>query len=74
LVPIPGISAITACILIVGMPQLGALENGQAASLADLAPVARQSGKWSGRAIMRKLVILVNALLRDRRKWAQARP
>ena len=94
----------------------GTLENGQAASLAGLAPFARQSGQWTGRtfirggranvrqrlympalrfnpdlkakyqqlkaagkpskvaitAIMRKLIILANALLRDRRNWDQS--
>jgi hypothetical protein len=28
------------------MPEVGALDAGQAASLASLAPVARQSGHW----------------------------
>lgn len=121
LVSIPGISAITAFALIVDMPELGTLANGQAASLAGLAPVARQSGNWAGRAfirggrasvrqalympalvamrfnpdlkanydrlvatgkppkkaitaIMRKLVVLANALLRDRRKWTPSLP
>ena len=120
LVSIPGISNITAFALIIDMPELGMIENGQAASLAGLAPVARQSGKWTGRAfirggranvrqalympalvamrfnpdlkakydqlkaagkaskvaitaIMRKMIILANALLRDGRKWEQAR-
>lgn len=118
---IPGISAITACALIIDMPELGTLSNGQAASLAGLAPVVQQSGQWTGRAfirggratvrralympalvamrfnpdlkakydqliaagkpakkaiiaIMRKLVVLANALLRDGRKWTQALP
>ena len=117
LVSIPGISAITAQALIVDMPELGTLDNKQAASLAGLAPITRQSGTWRGRAfirggranvrralymptlsacrfnpdlkskyeslvsagkpakvaitaIMRKLIILANALLRDNRKWA----
>ena len=116
LVSIPGVSAITAFALIIDMPELGTLENRQAASLAGLAPVARQSGTWKGRAfirggranvrqalympalvamrfnpelkakydqlkaagkapkvaitaIMRKMIVLANALLRDRRKW-----
>jgi transposase len=34
------------------MPELGALEPGQAASLAGPAPVARQSGRWIGRAFI----------------------
>jgi transposase len=99
------------------MPELGALEAGQAASLAGLAPVARQSGRWTGRAfirggraavrqavympalvaarfnpdmkakyrqlidagkpakvaltaVMRKLVVLANALLKANRTWS----
>lgn len=116
LVSIPGISQITAFALVIDMPELGTLDQGQAASLAGLAPVARQSGQWSGRAfirggranvrqalympalvatrfnpdlkakydhlkaagkaaklaitaIMRKLIVLANALIRDDRKW-----
>lgn len=121
LVSIPGVSAITAFALLIDMPELGTLENGQAASLAGLAPIARQSGNWSGRAfirggranvrqalympalvamrfnpdlrakydrlkaagkapklaitaIMRNLIVLANALLRDGRKWNQSIP
>jgi len=113
---IPGISNITAAILIAEMPELGSLEARQAASLAGLAPATRQSGTWQGKAhirggranlrqalympalvatrfnadlkakyqgmikagkpqkvaltaIMRKLIILANALLRDDRNW-----
>ena len=101
------------------MPELGALDQRTAASLAGLAPITRQSGQWRGRAfigggralvrealympalvaarfnpdmirvydrlvgagkppkvattaVMRKLAVLANALLRDGRKW-QAR-
>lgn len=119
LVSIPGVSAITAFALLIDMPELGTLAQGQAASLAGLAPVARQSGTWTGRAfirggranvrqalympalvamrfnpdlktkydqlkaagkapkvaitaIMRKLIVLANALLRDGRKWASS--
>ncbi len=121
LVSIPGVSAVTAFALLIDMPELGTLEHGQAASLAGLAPVARQSGRWTGRAfiragranvrhalympalfamrfnpdlkakyqqlkaagkapkvaitaIMRKLVVLANALLRDQRNWAPSLP
>lgn len=120
LVSIPGVAAITAFALIIDMPELGTLENGQAASLAGLAPIARQSGQWTGRAfirggranvrqalympalvamrfnpdlkakygqliaagkpakkaitaIMRKMILLANALLRDGRKWTPSR-
>jgi len=116
LLSIPGISAITAFALLIDMPELGTIDARQAASLAGLAPVTRQSGTWMGRAfirggraplrqalympalvaarfnpdmkakyrtlieagkppkvaitaIMRKLVILANALLRNHRKW-----
>jgi transposase len=119
LVSIPGVSAITAFALLIDMPELGTLAQGQAASLAGLAPVARQSGTWTGRAsirggranvrqalympalvamrfnpdlkakydqlkaagkapkvaitaIMRKLIVLANALLRDGREWASS--
>ena len=53
LTSIPAVSAITAFALLIEMPELGALEPGQAASLAGLAPVARQSGRWTGRAFIR---------------------
>jgi transposase len=113
---IPGISKITAFALLIEMPELGTLDGKQAASLAGLAPVARQSGRWTGRAfirggraslrqalympalvaarfnprmrdkysqlieagkpakiaitaIMRKVIVLVNALLREGRRW-----
>jgi transposase len=95
---------------------VGAVEAGQAANLAGLAPIARQSGRWTGHsfihrgradvrqalympalaaarfnpdikakyahlietgklakvaltAIMRKLVVLANALLKANRRW-----
>jgi transposase len=117
---IPGISKITAFTLLIEMPELGSLDGKQAASLAGLAPVARQSGRWTGRAfirggraglrqalympalvaarfnpalkahyrklidagkpakvaitaIMRKLIVLSNALLRERRIWVEIR-
>ena len=116
LTSIPGVSAVTAFALLIAMPELGALDAGQAASLAGLAPIARQSGRWTGRsfirggradvrqalympalvaarfnpdmkakythlintgkpakvaltAIMRKLVVLANALLKAHRPW-----
>lgn len=116
LTSIPGVSAITAFALLVEMPELGTLEAGEAASLAGLAPITRQSGRWTGRsfirggraglrqalympalvamrfnpdlkakyqqlvgagkpakvaiaAIMRKLIVLANALIKDNRAW-----
>ena len=115
LISIPGVSNVTAFALLIAMPELGSLEAGQA-NLAGLAPIARQSGRWTGRsfirggradvrqalympalvaarfnpdmkakyahlietgkpakvaltAIMRKLVVLTNALLKANRTW-----
>ncbi len=120
LASIPGIGEATAITLLVEMPELGSLEPGQAASLAGLAPVARDSGQSKGKrfirggraslrqalympalvatrfnpelkakyqalvtagkpakvaitAVMRKLLLLANALLRDRRPWQPKR-
>lgn len=116
LVSIPGVGDATAFAMLVEMPELGALEHKCAASLAGLAPMARDSGQHRGKrfirggraplrqalympalvavrfdaamkakyeallaagkpskvalvAIMRKLLILANALLRDGRTW-----
>jgi transposase len=121
LTSIPGIATVTACAMLTEMPELGKLSGKQAASLAGLAPMSRQSGKWQGRehirggraemrrslylptvvatrfnpamkekynqlvasgkskklaitAIMRKLLVMANPLLRDRRKWAKIHP
>jgi transposase len=98
------------------LPELGKLSGKQAAKLAGLAPISKQSGKWQGKehiqggrasvrravylpavvatrfnpdlkakyeqlvstgkckklaitAVMRKLIVMANALLRDGRKW-----
>ncbi len=53
LTSIPGVSNITAFALLIAMPELGAIEAGQAANLAGLAPIARQSGRWTGRSFIR---------------------
>ena len=121
LISIPGIAETTAFSMLIEMPELGTLEGKQAASLAGLAPMSRQSGKWQGKerikggraflrraiympalvatrynpglkakydqliragksgkvaltAIMRKLVVMANALLRDGRIWSELRP
>lgn len=119
LTSIAGVGTLTANQLIATMPELGSLENKQAASLAGLAPVARQSGQWKGKsfirggranvrqalympalvaarynpdlkakyqqlvtagkpakiaitAVMRKLVVTANALLKADRCWVQS--
>lgn len=109
LVSIPGLSKITAFTLLIEMPELRKLDEKAAGKLAGLAPSDRQSGVWTGRAIvrqalympalvatrfnpdlkakydtlrkarkplkvaitaiMRKLVVLANALLRKQQKW-----
>lgn len=53
LTSIGGLGTLTANQLIATMPELGTLENKQAASLAGLAPVARQSGQWKGKSFIR---------------------
>jgi transposase len=117
LVSIPGLGETTALAMLIDMPELGTLENACAASLAGLAPMARDSGQWRGKrfirggraelrhalympalvairfnadfkakyqaltaagkapkvaivAVMRKLIILANVLLRDGREWS----
>ncbi len=116
LTSIPGIGPVTAATLLIEGPELGTLDRKQVASLAGLAPMTRQSGRWHGKAfiqggrkflrdalympalvatrfnpdlkakyqamretgkpakvaltaIMRKLIELANALIRDDRKW-----
>lgn len=53
LTSINSLGTLTANQLIATMPELGSLDNKQAASLAGLAPVARQSGQWKGKAFIR---------------------
>jgi transposase len=117
LVSIPAIGEATALTMLIEMPELGMIDNKCVASLAGLAPIARDSGQHSGKrfiragrahlrqalympalvairfnadmkakyqaliaagkppkvaitAIMRKLAILANALLRKQQNWA----
>ena len=49
LASIPGVGKATAAGLLAAMPELGGLDAKAAASLAGLAPVARQSGQWQGK-------------------------
>ena len=79
LFPIPGVAAITATGLLAGMPELGRLDAKAVSSLAGLAPVARESGKWKGRRFIgggrgrvRKLIVLANTLLKEDREWTPA--
>jgi transposase len=50
LVSIPGVGARTALSLVIRMPELGSLSREAAASLAGMAPVTRESGRWRGEA------------------------
>lgn len=121
LTSVPGIGRVAAAAMIVEMPELGSMDGKEAASLAGLAPIPRESGIWKGKsrigggrhqlrralympalvavrynsqlskvyqtlcnagkpakvaitAVMRKLIILANALIRDDRKWAETAP
>jgi len=65
LISIPGIAQTTAFAILSDMPELGALEGKQAACLAGLAPISRQSGKWQGkeriqggRAMLRRAIYM----------------
>ena len=120
LTSVSGVGPITAFTMIAIFPELGALTGREAASLAGLAPMARQSGKWTGKyftqggrkhvrsslfmatlsasrynpvikvfydrlvakgkprmvaitACMRKLLTILNALLRDESMWRFAK-
>ena len=113
---IKGIGTVVAQAILTDMPEIGTLSAKAAASLAGLAPITRQSGKWKGRsaigggrkhlrdalympalvasrhnpdmralytrmveagkpakvaltAIMRKLIILANTLVKENREW-----
>ena len=49
---IPGISDVTAAAILIECPEIGTLGRKQIASLAGLAPMARQSGQWRGHAFI----------------------
>jgi transposase len=52
LASVPGVGPITARTLIAELPELGALNGKQIASLAGLAPFTRQSGQGKGKAMI----------------------
>jgi transposase len=119
LTSVTGVGPVTAIMMIAKFPELGSITGREAASLAGLAPMARQSGKWKGKsytqggrkhvrtslfmaclsairynpviktfyerliaigkptmiaitACMRKLLTILNALLRDNSMWRLA--
>ena len=48
LLSLPGFGPIVAATHVIRMPELGAMQRGQAASLIGVAPFARDSGRWKG--------------------------
>ena len=48
----PGIGTVTAAAVLTLMPEIGALDRKQVASLTGLAPSTRQSGQWQGKAFI----------------------
>jgi transposase len=52
LTSIAGVGMLTANQLIATTPELGSLENKQAAALAGLAPIARQPGQWKSKSFI----------------------
>jgi len=49
LTSIPGIAKVTGCAMLTQLPELGQMSGKQAAKLAGLAPISRQSEKWQGK-------------------------
>lgn len=50
LLSLPGVGKTIAAVLLIRMPELGAMEHGQSASLLGVAPFNRDSGKTTGEA------------------------
>ena len=49
---IRGIGDVVAAAILIECPEIGTLDRKQAAALAGLAPMTRQSGKWKGKAFI----------------------
>ena len=49
---IPGVGAVCAATILIEMPEIGRIARKQAASLAGLAPMTRESGVWKGKAFI----------------------
>ncbi|WP_310621577.1 IS110 family RNA-guided transposase [Flexibacterium corallicola] len=49
---IPGLGQVAVAALVIEMPELGQLSRKQAAALAGLPPMTRQSGRWRGAAFI----------------------
>lgn len=46
---LPGVGPVVAAVMVIRMPELGSLEQGQAAALLGVAPFDRESGAWKGK-------------------------
>ena len=76
---VPGCGPLNAASLCADLPELGRASRRQAAALLGVAPYDCDSGqpkehKVALVAVMRKLLTLVNALLRDDRLWQPQPP
>ena len=49
---IPGIGEVAAAAILIECPEVGTMTGAQIASLSGLAPMTRQSGKWTGKAFI----------------------
>ncbi len=49
---IPGVGPIAAALILTFLPEIGALDRKQTASLAGLAPHTRESGQWKGKSFI----------------------
>jgi transposase len=49
---LPGVGPVVAAALVIRMPELGAMQHGQAASLLGVAPFDRKSGQWQGQSFI----------------------
>ncbi len=49
---IPGMGEVSAAAILIECPEIGTMGRKQVASLAGLAPMTRQSGKWAGQAFI----------------------
>lgn len=49
---VPGVGFYTACVLLAELPELGTCCKAQIAALTGTAPYTRQSGQWSGKAMI----------------------
>ena len=52
LTSVKGVGPVTASIILAKFPELGSLTGKEAASLAGLAPMSRESGKWKGKSFI----------------------